>query len=153
MLWLTPGMARFQSSFHVLHKYLLEKKNWRWQRAAAPRPSKSLKVPPEAPAPLGTLMAVPQIPPWTHTMDRVKNKVRTWAGCVQQAWERARSSSSAVGVSAVEVATWPRVSTAHQPHCAASVAGALSQAHEDIARPRRILRIGTGALGTIRLQR
>lgn len=109
MLWLTPGMARFQSSFHVLHKYLLEKKNWSWQRAAAPRPSKSLKVPPEALNPVGTLMAVPQIPPWTHRMDRAKNKVRTQAGCVQQAWKRARSSSSAVGVSAVgEAATWPQ---------------------------------------------
>lgn len=72
-------------------------------------------------------------------------------------WKRARSSSSAFGVSAMgEVATWPWGSTAHHSlslTAAGCVAGALSQAHKDIARPRRIFRIGTVALGTIRLQR
>lgn len=74
--------------------------------------SAALEVPPDIPLRvqilLGTLTAVPRIPPWTHTMDRQESKVRTRAGCVQQVWKRARSSSSAVAVSAIgQAATWP----------------------------------------------
>lgn len=79
-------------------------------------------------------MAVPRTPFWTHMMDRPQNKVRTWAGCVQQAWKRARSSSSAFGVSAVgEVATWPL-----GQHCSPASLLLLSWL-ELFPRPMRIL--------------
>lgn len=93
---------------------------------------------------LGALRAVPWVTR-THTVNRAKNKVRTWAGWAWQAQGRASSSSSGLGES-VSAARWPAGPLCYHGAChpgspAASVfaAGALS-------RSVRMLGIGTGAL-------
>lgn len=164
MVWLTPGMARFQSSFlYCINTY------WKIElEVAASGSSLSFEVALVLPSRSHQTSPQGSKSSWEHSQLCHGSQLghtrwtdpKTRSGHELGVFQHCKGPGAPPLLSeSLPLARWPpgpRVSTACHPTsltAAGFVAGALSQAHKDIARPRRIFRIGTVALETIRLQR